>query len=466
MDGGSVEATTKRKRPESIAEPLFALQPAAELLDQAQAESRADLLEATQRGLDRFADRRRAERALAHYIETVVCEEPETFLDDRIQSLPESLRACRACGVWGHIDHRPVTIWRHKCDVLQLCPDAAREEQDRVAERYTDEIERLHQAGFHVYKAVIAPRNYAAGSLKAGKSALFKRFSAMRRARWPRLSKHLRTIDDLPADPADYPRVLQRRMNVSGLTAERCLALRGPIFPEIKGALVTQENPLGRYGDWNVHLNVFLICDRRLDYGKLRRWWGCQIEIIDRRGMIRATRQKLAARKRDVSKLTDAEVFREAIAECVKYPVQSVPEKAKGVGAWHGGVFLSDRTGEPIAPAMIYWPAKAWLEWWRAERGFHRTRSYGLLYGIETCDDDDTLPLDQFEKLGTVRFNGSRYVFSMAGLGSIPQGGKVAHETIQERGQTGPPGWSRAELVRRIMDAHREAWEKNRPLAC
>ena len=57
---------------------------------------------------------------------------------------------------------------------------------------------------------------------------------------------------------------------------------------------------------------------------------------------------------------------------------------------------------------MIEWPARAWAEWWEAQQGFRRTRTYGRLYRIPKLDADK-LDLRDVQWLGKVFFDGDYY---------------------------------------------------------
>ena len=70
------------------------------------------------------------------------------------------------------------------------------------------------------------------------------------------------------------------------------------------------------------------------------------------------------------------------VLELVKYATQPVPTKSAEKRV--------RRTSD--APAMTEWPAEQWIEWWRAQQRFRRTRSYGCLYALDETRWDD-LPL-------------------------------------------------------------------------
>lgn len=158
-------------------------------------------------------------------------------------------------------------------------------------------------------------------------------------------------------------------------------------FPEIKGALVSLEAPLSARGNWNVHLNVILLVDGFLDYNKIVSAWGHQFDAQRLRG----DQAQIAA----------------AMREMIKYAVQAMPGKS----ADH------KRRGISEAPALIEWPGDAFLEWWEGHQHFRRTRSYGLLYGLEKPPKES---LEGFEAIGYVRHDGNRLVRTLTLLDSIP----------------------------------------------
>jgi len=121
---------------------------------------------------------------------------------------------------------------------------------------------------------------------------------------------------------------------------------------DMRGSLNIQEDPLSALGDWNVHLNCFACVRGRFDFAKVRELWGANIHIEQIKG--------------------DRESIRSALREAIKYAAAIVPSKSQE----HAD------TGKSEAPAMIEWPHDRWLEWWQAQQGFRRVRSYGCLYGL------------------------------------------------------------------------------------
>jgi len=120
----------------------------------------------------------------------------------------------------------------------------------------------------------------------------------------------------------------------------------------LEGSLNIQEDPLSARGDWNVHLNCFACVRGRFDYARVRELWGANIHIEQIKG--------------------DREAIRNALREAIKYAAQIVPTKSEDKA----------ERDDSDAPAMTEWPHDRWLEWWQAQQGFRRVRSYGCLYGL------------------------------------------------------------------------------------
>jgi len=313
------------------------------------------------RTLQRYGARRDAEARLAEAFDADLTRYVQTsyFTDTwepRLIGYVEKMKTCRLHGVAGvKPDGRVVVAWEEKCDCLRLCPDAAREDQVRVLKQYLAPILEAKRQGYRIYKLVLSPPNVPQGELRAGKRALF--------ATW---------------------RAVMKERNCWGIRA----------LPGFKGALVVQEDPMGTAGDWNVHLNVILIYDGRLEYKEFREWWRWACDIKSEADMVKATRKVLRARGADVSKLTDADVFAAAVKECIKYPVQAVAEKSdKEEGGWIEGHYFGPDL-EPAAPPMTDWGRETRLEWWQANKGFRRVRSYGCLYATPKPELPDTLDQD------------------------------------------------------------------------
>lgn len=326
-------------------------------------------------------------QAVARYLEQHVT--PITD-DERLQGMPSRLRGARLSGtiMYRREDQKLITIWDTKAGVPLLCPDDAREEGMRVARRYVPTITDWRNNGKAVHKLVLSPPNVPRGELKQAMRDLFKTFNK--------------------------------------------IFFKSGKFPQIKGALVTLEAPLAKRRDWNVHLNVILLCDGFLDYQRIVEHWGHQFDAQRLRG----SREQIEA----------------ALRECVKYATQAMPSKT----AEHRARGVSE------APALIEWTGDEFLEWWRAHQRFRRTRSYGVLFGL---DDPEPESLDGFEAVGTVSLEGTQRVRRFALLDSIP-GDKSSGEDHRQRLSRavrrllGSPGGINRAL--QTMKEASEAWQEIR----
>jgi hypothetical protein len=322
--------------------------------------------------------------AVARYLETTVTI---ASADPSIWKLSARLRAARQTGtlMYNPMAKKFITIWDDKAGLPLLCPDDAREEAMRVQRRYVPTLVDWRNNGKAVHKLVLTMPNYAAGSLREGMDTIFKRF--------------------------------------------RRLVLKSGRFPEIKGALVTLEAPLSEHRDWNVHLNVIVMCDGFLDYGKLRALWHWQVDAYRLRG--------------------SQEDVETALRELIKYPVQAMPSKSDG----HA------RNGSR-APALTEWTAAEFIEWWDAHQRFRRTRTYGLLFGL---DDPEPESLEGFVSIGFVCHDGTRLVRRLTLLDSIP-GDKSSGTGALDRYRRaierlhGPPDAAREGL--QLAEQAIAAWEQ------
>jgi len=301
--------------------------------------------------------RRRSEKSLALYIRNQVA--PITN-DNRYIELANKLDDCRNSGVVGiRTDGRHLCMWDNKCRVSKLCPDESREEGQRLAARYIPAVETFlsssRSATFQY--AVFTRRNVKVADLYDAKRSMYKDFAAL----------------------------LKRKSATS-----------------LKGALVVQEDPLGAVDmnndySWNVHLNVLLLVDGRFDWGTIRDEWGGNIEFRSAKDMEFATRQKLEKRGVKVKKLSSLEILGHAFVEIIKYSAKLVSgdEEKKHKGS------------KKVAPVMTEWPPLRFNEWWHANKGFRRTRSYGVLYRVGKPVAEDVM--NEVTWIGRVSFDGTEY---------------------------------------------------------
>lgn len=269
--------------------------------------------------------------AIANYLEQTVI--PSVFAEE-LFNVAAKLRKARRTFTWGtRPDGEIMMVWDDKSGLVRLDPDEAREETRRLAERYIPALMAFARAGYGLHYCVFTMPNFAPDKLALGKKKLYKRFVNL----------------------------LRKRLN------------KAPMFPELMGALVVQEDPLSADGTWNVHLNVVLVTKETFHpglYKKLRRAWHWNVEL-----------KPLKAGAGDLARTFN---------ELIKYSTQAVPEKAADKAS----------RGATRAPAMTEWSAAQFWEWWQAQKGFRRTRTYGCLYGNKVLKPEP-LGLDDVTWHGT-----------------------------------------------------------------
>ncbi len=145
-------------------------------------------------------------------------------------------------------------------------------------------------------------------------------------------------------------------------------------FPEILGSIAVMESPLAADGKWNVHLNVLMVTQRPYHdglYERIRREWKFNCYMRPVKG----------------DPVAVAGTFRELL----KYAARAVPAKSHDKASRH----------QSDAPAMTQWPASRFVEWFEAQSGFRRTRTYGCLYGSKVPKPEPRT-LDDVTWLGRV----------------------------------------------------------------
>lgn len=411
-----------------------------------------DLME---EGMDNATNRRLMELALADYISGI--EPVADFQKAERDTLVEKMRMCRLQGVAGlKPDGGKITMWDFKCNLGKLCPDEAHSERKRVSSHYAGDIVRWskRRERRRLQKWVLSPPNVEPGQLKEEKQAAIERMKDF-------------LLGDVQACPVQWRKRSDRVLWDDGscrYATIRSRKSRMKRFPSIKGMLMSQEDPLSKHHNWNVHLNLLLLIDGRLDWKEVRSEWGAD------------------AKFQTISK-TDDDVVAQ-IGEMIKYAAEIVGVKSEEKYA----------SGATEAPPMTVWPHELWIEWWTANKGFRRTRSYGVLYVLEKTHWNDASkgvrmewmkraewPLEwsergwkDFEKeqikvlktiiqakpefnledlqvVGSVRFGKSGYVFNMSVAleqgnnfsGSHQRKGKTYQAGAGwERFETGPPGYN------------------------
>lgn len=273
-------------------------------------------------------------QAVAQFLERVVMPHRA---DPSIARLVEKLRLARRTGtyMYNRETGKLRVIADDKAELPLLCPDDAREEAARLQRRYVPTLAAWRNSGKALHYAVFTTPNAPPGKLRAEMVSIVKRFTKIFR--------------------------------------------RGRSFPEVKGALLTLEAPLAADRNWNVHINVLLMCDGFLDYEKLRAAWHWNVEI-----------DRVRPKERSDESYEDA--VRRTLRELVKYPVQAMPTKSEEKKR------RRHRDGREVPPAMLEWTEREWSEWWDAHRRFRRTRTYGELYAI---DEPDPESMDGFEAVGS-----------------------------------------------------------------
>lgn len=303
-----------------------------------------------------FGDRDQLSRDLDEMMEGyAVRVEKHKLLESYLDKIsypfpPESLRRkmrnmhdCHGAGIVGvRPDGGKVIAWDHKCNDTRMCPHAAWKESKRLIENYhaaiLEELDR--NAKNRLFYTVLTAPNTPEGSLIQGKRELFEQTKA-----W---LKH-----DAPACPLVFDEARGKYLkDTKPFSMADC----------VRGSLVTQEDPAGANYQWHVHNNLILITQGQFDYALAREWWS---EIIFGPG-----RDPRDNHKRAVLHFSpvERETLGKTLIEIIKYPVLTVGEKS-----------LNSDT----APAMIHWPPSLFFEWYNANHGFRRTRSYGSLYAIE-----------------------------------------------------------------------------------
>jgi len=273
--------------------------------------------------------------------------------DDWLERYPERLRLARQHADFGLrlSDGKLIAYWDNKAGLSRLCPDDAREEAMRLRRRVRPRFDELRKEGYRFGTFVFTTPNAARGELRDGMRAIFERFK--------------KSVLHAKDDDGE------------------------PLFPQIKGALVVLEAPLGEHRDWNVHLNVILCVKGFLDFERLRQRWHWNYQhcqwISDAPGS-----------------------FEGAMAEMIKYAVAATVAKS----AEHAD------SGKSRAPPMLEWTGDELLEWLRGMHGFRRTRSYGALYGLDEPEAEEVGPIVW---IGTVSLQRGRYVRRCTLLGSIPE---------------------------------------------
>lgn len=345
-------------------------------------------------------------------------------MDKTLEQLPRKLRECHDYGLVGLCPNGDVKHhWPAKCHQSKLCAHEARTESMRLSDRYLEPLARYltDNPRAKLYYGVISPKNCALGDLHAYKRALFKAFSA-----------------------------LNRRDVTKNMT----------------GAVVVEEDPLGR-GDqcWNVHLNVLAVVEGHFDYGEYRRQFAAainhpdvDIEWIDEKKMRKKTERSMRRRAAQAGEPMRApgrmEVIQFAFLELVKYTTKiagSDHDETRTPGTkLVPGVAGTDPDGRLDARPMDQWEGATWYEWYRANRGFRRTRSYGVLYRV--CDrcghyghtegkcTEEPEPEPVTEWIGDMKWQPDRGSYELS-IGLVPadKSTLLPFDSYEQNHERGPP---------------------------
>lgn len=217
-----------------------------------------------------YRKRAKVREVLADYLSDSIFRHTRDF---KYLKVAEKLRIARRTGTWGT---RPngdiVTIWDDKSGLARLDPDEAREESQRLAERYAPALIEKANGGIGIHYAVFTLPNFPAGKLADGQKKIFKK----------------------------YVNLLRKQID------------KKKLFPEILGSMAVLEAPLAADREsWNVHLNVILITRSTFAeglYKRLRKAWYWNLEI-----------KPVEAKAGDLARTFN---------ELIKYPVIAMSEKS------------------------------------------------------------------------------------------------------------------------------------------
>lgn len=340
----------------------------------------------------------------------------------RYKRLAERLEGARLKGgiFFNHQHKKIIKRWELKAGLNLYCPDDARENAKRLDKRYRPYLLECHKAGYRLQYCVLTTPSCAPGQLKKMQRMQFRRFRK---------------------------RIIHARYPDGSL-----------VFPEIKGALVVQESPLGWNGDWHAHLNVIFVVRDFLDFGKLRHHWRDHLHIdpplgrgledeaaVDRcignalREIIKYAVAAVSAKseeKATAHERRDAAGIRkdparadpgESVLASADSPIcdsdgSAVAQRPCGadrsVGAGSGDTGRGASAHRPAPPGMTEWVDEALIEYDSSNVGHHRTRTYGCLRGVAKPPKEE---LGQETFLGWRVLHAGGYRDEVPLLRSIPE---------------------------------------------
>ena len=292
-----------------------------EFTDKVKDDVHALAADTTEVELEGYAARRHAEQSLAH--------KWLSFESEELKEAARKMLHCRSSSTICMTEAGEVRyIWDEVCGLGKICPDEGRKETQRVVKKYVPELRKFAQRRptHRLFYAVFTQPNFSLGSLKVGMDKIMLDLN----------ERVLKAVEGIPEEER---------------TSRKATRIR---FPQIKGALTTLEAPLSEGLKWNVHVNAILMVDGRFDYKEICEAWGHNVEIRE-------------------LKETDEQSLGQTIQEVLKYSVQLVTTKSASKRERHA----------TNAPAFSEWTEQQTLEWWKAMKGFRRTRSYGEIYALE-----------------------------------------------------------------------------------
>ena len=352
---------------------------------QALKEHQADLLAA----MPGFQERRRVELAFADRLEACADISQDFLLAEQLRKDVNKMRDCRQGGFSG-IDRasgKRRQIWDEKCGKVRLCPDESRAETQRMVNRYVPHLYQwLKGPGRRrAFYAVFTEPNFKPGQLAQEKKAQIERYKA-------KIVKGRRDCTEADRDRHGYT---SKKKYVD-------------LFPQIKGSLLIQEDPLSASLDWNIHLNAIILVEGSIDYGQLREAWGHNVEI-----------RELDA---EVKNLTST------FLEVIKYAAQFTADKSHS----------KKSRGLSKAPGLLTWPLELLTEWYQAQGGFRRTRSYGELYRLPAAPEELEPAEQDTQWITRVEWSGEgRYIVDLILENNFFESDQGSGSTPPK---TGPPG--------------------------
>lgn len=310
------------------------------------------LVEQDLNGKKGFKARRDAEQALAAYIRQQVVPVASIGEITRLESIAEAMAACRTSGQHGIAINGVGQYVENRFMWTQKC---------RKAKLCPDES-RLE--GVRIAEKYLP---HIENWIDAGKNRRVF-YLVITKPNYPIGALH----DGKREMFRDFYNLLERLRSNKKLRKK---------IADIHGALAVQEDPLSAAGSWNIHINVELLVQGPFNWAAFREeWGGYQIYF------------------KEVPRHELADSFR----ELCKYQA-----KATSVGTEHS---------KTKQPGMVDWEPGLWLEWWRANDRFRRTRSYGCLYDLpelveseEETADGGISDVSRTVWLGRMTWDGGRY---------------------------------------------------------